>query len=1161
MATSGQQLGLRLFLEGIEVPVVAAQVQVNINAPATAAVQIVPSDRILELKARTMIHLFFWDYSQDLPGRGEAIPPAAGDPPPPSFDDAVDPTLQNYKLLFSGEVIGISVVKTPSGRQSILQCADFSTYWDTTYQFFISYGPHGNFLTQSSAVWAGGASLFNDIIDGHTSVMNDYLRRSPKTPGLQDVKGLMGGIISLLEVMGGVPNHLHGVNDFFTIAELKNHLLQQIAAEQNDDTAQRLFDSKAFMEWLNRGISSLGQLTTFRDMLKLLFQFVYYETVPNPSPLYVPRDPSKKRVREVTTVFPDKTRESLEDLLRRSSLMAGDASFNVDITVSGNNTINATPDHRAQAKDVLKGVNAAKATKNIPAGVVRALNRAALNLDTIAKSPTSTPEGQLRRGWRLASNAIGEAIEVGGFGTVVTTKQRKIEKTKPKVDRLLTQIFRPDCFFAAPPRCNVLFPEQYTQFSFSRNFLQEVTRLRLTTGWIFGTTADGLLANHHFAPSTKSIRDLAKKQGNNGIRALLPWEKFSGILPKFETCSEINYIAGRSERKLGINKSNIQGAANDYAQRAANFNYMKYRFASRSCEISSKFNPFVVCGFPAVVISQPFSPTQADLDKAVAEVNSTTTDKKITSDDVSDHIREIARAAKAPTQYLGMVAGMAHNVDQQGGSTSITLTHARTHRVTDDDFLSIFSKEVSKTSRRVIFTVLDAEQALQKGDWKTVDLLIKATPQDIPEQMNKTLQEEKAARETPESEDDVDLGDRPTGLPTVGDVAPLSFVLLNPILPSQETQKAVIVQSDVTTPDGRATLRGKVATTRLKGSRQIILEPDPYSSKLKVGSKGPKGGKIVQIQCFNDSVLKVSGADINKAPSQKPKGSQAGTTDEGTEVTETATSRGKQAPSIKTGKRFPSNKIFFMWRKIAIYEEDVTDTGTAFEKLIPAEEAIRPPWFSPLYSNWLIGDNIYRPFFGTGSVVDQALFSTPSGSGTFGTSREKQNDILAKIQDAQGDNKKISEILEDAKASSLSDVPDIESSVDVLAYVYGEIRRMGLDVHRFVQDYVYRPIATMEDIFGTKDLEYQLNSAGTSLTLVSGTPGFHSTAVLPPPLGQGLLGLLDNPDIALPRLREKGKKSPVSKDLDPRPDRRAKVQAYVDELQGGAGTLGIGLSG
>ena len=40
----GKPLHLRLFLEGQEVPVISAQVQATLFAPASAAIQVVPLD-------------------------------------------------------------------------------------------------------------------------------------------------------------------------------------------------------------------------------------------------------------------------------------------------------------------------------------------------------------------------------------------------------------------------------------------------------------------------------------------------------------------------------------------------------------------------------------------------------------------------------------------------------------------------------------------------------------------------------------------------------------------------------------------------------------------------------------------------------------------------------------------------------------------------------------------------------------------------------------------------------------------------------------------------------------------------------------------------------------------------------------------------------------
>lgn len=260
------------------------------------------------------------------------------------------------------------------------------------------------------------------------------------------------------------------------------------------------------------------------------------------------------------------------------------------------------------------------------------------------------------------------------------------------------------------------------------------------------------------------------------------------------------------------------------------------------------------------------------------------------------------------------------------------------------------------------------------------------------------------------------------------------------------------------------------------------------------------------------------------------------------------------------GNVVKDDQVVYIWKQLIIYEE--VRVPKKVSKVIPVEEGLRPPWFSPLYSNWFIGEGIYEPFFGCGSIVDESLFVTQnnlaSGAVTFGTSRTQQKEILEKLKAADNDRKEIMKILEEAKAERISDVPDIESSVDLLAYVYGEVRRLGLDVHRFINDYIKRPIASMEDILGSEDLEYKIN--GDTLELVAGTPGFHSTAIAD--VGGRLRGLLDNPDLELSRLKKStGKKTPVDRSLDPRPGRRGKVLEYLSEIGAGSGSLGIGVVG
>jgi hypothetical protein len=57
MGATGQYLHLRLFLEGVEVPVISAQIQSQKNSPAAASIQIVANDYALDLRPRTLVHL------------------------------------------------------------------------------------------------------------------------------------------------------------------------------------------------------------------------------------------------------------------------------------------------------------------------------------------------------------------------------------------------------------------------------------------------------------------------------------------------------------------------------------------------------------------------------------------------------------------------------------------------------------------------------------------------------------------------------------------------------------------------------------------------------------------------------------------------------------------------------------------------------------------------------------------------------------------------------------------------------------------------------------------------------------------------------------------------------------------------------------------------
>ena len=1210
----GQQLKLRLFLEGIEVPVIGAQVQMNLNAPATASIQVIPVDTLTELKPRTMVHLFYWDYNYDLASRTDFAEEDVS-----ARATSLDPDVQldNYKLLYGGEVVGLVMAKSPMGRQAILQCADWSTYWDTTYQTFISWTPNGNWMGDNSAMWAGGNNMFHNLMSSHASVMTGYLKKRPKTEGLQNVTGLMGGIISLLEAMGGVDKHVSGINDYFTIAESKNHLMQQLTADQTDNTSRKLFAGGGFGSWMNRKTTHLGELVSFRDMLKLLFKWIYYEVVPVPAARFVPAiapEEVKKRVRVggvsaksrraigkalrisrahdgsqgVIETMKKQTRGEARSAKEVRDIIVGvvqiedklDKRTRGALLVAENQTHNINSVPRVSSLELLlfgvhdkikkkKGKVAQMTQLEIKAiglekGATQAQIDAAIakkqkerEAQFLRKSKAASKYDEERRQylanqqqWDQVTSFLEQAL-----GAAKRTGRSKVKTTKTKstLDRLQTQIFRPDCFFVAPPKCNVLFPDQITSFQYQRNFLQEVTRLRLTTGTMFTRgRGGGFFQNAHMAPNKTEIRALAKSQGNKGIRTLLPWEIFTGILPKFEHIAEVNYISNKASKKRRKIADDLRGKGKAYAQRAAYFNFTKYRFAPRSISVSAKFSPQFVLGFPALIIDKPYILEPGTIKSAFKEAGvSAEVDTSIGS--ILSNIGSISAVFRSPTQYLGMPAGLSHAVDQNGGVTSATLTHARVHKVTDDDYLDSLLVEVKKgLNTTVKSTELDAVELLARGDYKKLNLLIKCTPQAAIH----TRIERIERGENPDVEQDVDaqefqttLSERPSSAPTLNRAVLATLPRINT---STKLQGRLVKVSSVTASnldaakEGTAgetagasgtkfvTITGGVAETTFLGTNTTIFEPSPYGPIGK-GSKGPNKGQIKHVQVPSNAVLSVSASDIDGFVRSR---------------------RDKKA--IRRRKKKGGNPdTFYMWRKVIIHEE-VTSKKTIRE--VPIEEALRPPWFSPQYSNLFIGEDIYKPFFGVGSVVDQSLFLAPGGAAFFGDptfTPEDKKEMLGKIQEADGDLKTVLNVLDDYKARGVGTMPSIEASVDALAFLYGEVRRQGLDVQKFVADYTSRPIATLRNIFGSLDLEYGIDNDGT-LKKISGEGGFHSTAVAP--FGD-LLGLVDNPDLEIARIRSKGKKFPISRALDPRPGRREKVEAYASQIGASSDSLGVGILG
>ena len=670
----GTRIRLRLFLEGVEVPVVAATIQVVPNAPSVCSLQIPPLPDGMRFLPRTIVHLFFYDYetaNTPFPVAAGAVNTATNQSPTSyqnqttgsnstpstgtnSVGDSPDIQNANYKLCFGGEIVGYQWTKNQAQRSLILQCQDWSSYWDSAQQWNNTdlFGPG------IKALFSGGStSLFTDFLEDEGSAIIRILQ----SPSIQypNLQGLLGGIVHLLESIGGSYSYgqtIAGDNVFFSLAELRLHITQMITAYEQDPTASRLL-SAGYDSLLGRTLGGLGQQVTMRQAINALMGIIFHETYAQPCPFYQqpttrPGPATRTSVRSTDAAFiatnADSNIAAIKDL--QSSLFFGEGT--TQQLISSLTTLKQSCDNTANfiTQQTTQPVQSAKAYyTSASRSIAQALSAAASWYPDAATVVTNAVSDPLTAALTQMQSAAGFQITNSG-GTV----------TVPA--RLNQQIFRPDVWFSAPPRCNVFFPEHYDTLTYGQNWLQEPTRLLLKTNdEFFGE--DELFDEFYYAPKGFTVATGTVQTGSNELEALLQngildHELFTGIIPVFEKMGELNIFGARSGTKtLGV-AEHI-----GLAQRSTNFLYFKYRFAARQLQISGKFNPFLACGFPAVVIDKYVSQQVIDTRNQLIAQNGGVATNKING--------------LLGAHFLCNLTEVTHAISQNSGSTTCTGTYAR----------------------------------------------------------------------------------------------------------------------------------------------------------------------------------------------------------------------------------------------------------------------------------------------------------------------------------------------------------------------------------------------------------------------------------------------------------------------------------------------------
>jgi hypothetical protein len=259
--------------------------------------------------------------------------------------------------------------------------------------------------------------------------------------------------------------------------------------------------------------------------------------------------------------------------------------------------------------------------------------------------------------------AISEGSELAEPATTGSTRER-----------LHSFVFRPDVWFVAPPKSNVIFPDMLQSFNTQREMMRETTRLQLDVGNDLAANST-IVTTTFFAPQIKGQESLESAGTNDATKILIyDHERYSGIIPKFERMLDTVFFI---EQQPPIEETAKLGYLGGFAPKVAHFHLLSERYRARSASVALTFSPHIICGFPAVVL-----------------------DAIITADELASKDINLSRSFK-----LGMVESVSHSISQGGAQTQVRLTHVRSHR-TGDKSDDLFAETVNSEGA-VTLTVQD----------------------------------------------------------------------------------------------------------------------------------------------------------------------------------------------------------------------------------------------------------------------------------------------------------------------------------------------------------------------------------------------------------------------------------------------------------------------
>lgn len=242
----------KVFIEGLEVPLIGATFTHTVGQASICYVDILPLKEILPVKAKTHVMIAMRDMNNPR---------------------------KNYPFIkaWEGEVFGIQLSKSSDSRMITLPCIDLSGYWDNVLLYFFN-------TQQSLAKGAQDISgLGQDVTDAErqgfgiqatTHSLSSYFLQIMQAELKDQSKDFLDALI-------GVYKKMENINQFFANAEDRLRISDRIRVNSSGQI-EELLEAQESLEWISGIIGQSSGFSTLRQTISKLMSLIFHDFVTMP---------------------------------------------------------------------------------------------------------------------------------------------------------------------------------------------------------------------------------------------------------------------------------------------------------------------------------------------------------------------------------------------------------------------------------------------------------------------------------------------------------------------------------------------------------------------------------------------------------------------------------------------------------------------------------------------------------------------------------------------------------------------------------------------------------------------------------------------------------------------------------------------------------------